>query len=124
MFDEQVTIEGFHTTFYGLTNCQTINLSSWNIVDNNTSASYGFADCPNLVNLNLGNNVTLKGVHSMAFSGDISLSSESAVSIFNALADLSGTSSQTLRLPSEVIARLTSDQISIATNKNWSVTAM
>ena len=68
----------------------------------------------------------VKLVHSShifeAFSSDISLSPESAVSIFNALADLSGTDSQTLHLPSQVIARLTPDQISIATNKNWSVT--
>ena len=121
VFDEQVNIGGFTSTFQGLTNCQTINLSSWNLVDNNNVASWGFADCPNLVNLNLGNNITLKGVHAGAFSSDISLSPESAVSIFNALADLSGASSQTLHLPSEVIARLTPDQISIATNKNWSV---
>ncbi len=123
VFEEQITISGFNSTFQGLTNCTTINLSSWNLVDNNTMASYGFADCPNLVNLNLGNNITLKGVHGLTFNGDISLSSESAVSIFNALADLSGTDSKTLYLPSEVIARLTSNQISIATNKNWSVTA-
>ena len=122
VFDEQVTIGGFVDTFKGLTNCRTINLSSWNLVDNDTSSAFGFADCPNLVNLNFGNNVTLKGVHAGAFSSDISLSPESAVSIFNALADLSGTDSKTLRLPSEVIARLTSDQISIATNKNWNVT--
>ena len=123
VFDEQVTINGFVRTFQGLTNCQTINLSSWNLVDNDTSSAFGFADCSNLVNLDLGNNITLKGVHGGAFGGDISLSSESAVSIFNALADLSGTNSKTLRLPSQVIARLTSSQISIATNKNWSVTA-
>ena len=122
MFDEQVTIGGFVDTFKGLSNCQTINLSSWNLVDNNTSSAFGFADCPNLVNLDLGNNITLKGVHAGAFSSDISLSPESAVSIFNALADLSGASSQTLKLPSQVIARLTSSQISIATNKNWNVT--
>ena len=70
----------------------------------------------------MGNNITLNGVHSLAFDGDIALSQESAVSILNALADLSGTNSQTLKLPSEVIARLTSNQISIATNKNWNVT--
>ena len=122
VFDEQVTIDGFTSTFHGLTNCRTINLSSWNLVDNNITASFGFADCPNLVNLDLGNNITLKGVHAGAFSSDISLSPESAVSIFNALADLSGASSQTLHLPSEVIARLTPSQISIATNKNWNVT--
>ena len=57
----------------------------------------------------------------LAFYGDISLSPESAVSIFNALADLTGTDSKTLYLPSEVIARLTPDQISIATNKNWTL---
>ena len=122
VFDIRATIKGFTSTFHGLTNCRTINLSSWNLIDNNTTASFGFADCPNLVNLDLGNNITLKGVHGGAFSGDISLSAESAVSIFNALADLSGTSSQTLKLPSQVIARLTSSQISIATNKNWNVT--
>ncbi len=121
VFENQIAISGFNDTFQRLTNCTTINLSSWNLVDNNTTASTGFADCPNLVNLNLGNNITLNGVHSFAFGGDIALSPESAVSIFNALADLSGTDSQTLYLQSEVIARLTSDQISIATNKNWSV---
>ena len=121
VFEEQVTISGFNSTFNGLTNCTTINLSSWNLVDNNTIAASGFAKCPNLVNLNLGNNITLKGVHSLAFYGDISLSSESAVSIFNALADSTGTDSKTLHLPSEVIARLTPDQISIATNKNWTL---
>lgn len=123
VFEEQVTIDGFNSVFKGLTNCTTINLSSWNLVDNNTMASTGFADCPNLVNLNLGNNITLNSVHALAFGGDIALSPESAVNIFNALADLSGTDSQILYLESEVIARLTSDQISIATNKNWSVVA-
>ena len=121
VFEEQVTIDGLNSVFKELTNCTTINLSSWNFVDNNNMSSTGFADCPNLVNLNLGNNITLKGVHSLAFGGDIALSPESAVSIFNALADLSRTDSQTLYLESEVINRLTSDQISIATNKNWSV---
>ena len=121
VFEEQITITGFNSTFGSLTNCQTINLSSWNLVDNNTMAYNGFGNCPNLVNLNLGNNITLKGVHGLAFYGDISLSPESAVSIFNALADLIGTDSKTLYLPSEVIARLTPDQISIATNKNWTL---
>ncbi len=123
VFENQIAISGFNGTFQRLTNCTTINLSSWNLVNSSATASFGFADCPNLVNLNLGNNFTFKGVHGGEFSSDTALSQESAVNILNALADLSGTDSKTLYLPSQVIARLTPSQISIATNKNWNVTA-
>ena len=49
------------------------------------------------------------------------LTVESLVSILNALEDKSGTDSETLRIGSQNLAKLSSSQIAIATNKNWTV---
>ena len=52
---------------------------------------------------------------------DSHLTVESLVSILNALEDKTGTSSETLRIGSQNLAKLNSSQIAIATNKNWTL---
>ena len=49
------------------------------------------------------------------------LTVESLVNILNALEDKTGTSSETLRIGSQNLAKLNSSQIAIATNKNWTL---
>ena len=56
--------------------------------------------------------------HSTSFSNDKKLSRESLLSILNNLSVVSG---ETLTLGSVNLAKLTDDDIAIATNKGWSV---
>jgi hypothetical protein len=51
----------------------------------------------------------------------VSLHIDSLISIINALDDLTGQGSKTLTLGSENLSKLSSDQIAIAVNKNWTV---
>ena len=64
-------------------------------------------------------------MHGMKVSFNLSnstlLSESELVKIFNNLADLTNSSSQTLTLGTTLLAKLTDEEKSIATNKNWTL---
>lgn len=61
----------------------------------------------------------LRGI---SFSATDKLSDESIQSIINGLADLTGQTAQTLDLHANIILKLTDEQLTQISNKNWSVT--
>lgn len=78
--------------------------------------SYAFQSCTALEVVMVG-----KG-----FEADLTINSslltvDSMVSMFENLADLTGLSSKTLTIGTENLSKLSSDQLSIALNKNWNV---
>ena len=58
---------------------------------------------------------------SFNISNSTLLSSSELVKIFNNLADLTNSSSQTLTLGTTLLAKLTDEEKAIATNKNWTL---
>lgn len=102
--------------------------------------NYAVASCLSLTNVFLPN--TFKDIGPYAFSGSNNLenvtlekdfncrlnlspsskfSAETIVSWLNALADRTGDTAYTLTIGSTNIAKLTAEQIAIATNKNWNL---
>ena len=106
-------------TSYVFSACTKLNtiekiISSENTVWNSTS----FYNCVALVN------ITFEGVvaKSITLENSTLLSAESAVSLFNALKDLTGTDlSYTVTFSTALVNRLTDEQKAIATNKGWTL---
>ena len=106
-------------TSYVFSACTKLNtiekiISSENTVWNSTS----FYNCVALVN------ITFEGVVAKPITLENStlLSAESAVSLFNALKDLTGTDlSYTVTFSTALVNRLTDEQKAIATNKGWTL---
>ena len=97
-------------------NTENINfdLSNLDISHVTSGADKAFNYLPNVVDFKFG-----KGwQHSTSFADDKKLSRESLLSIINNLEVVSG---ETLTLGSVNLAKLTDDDIAIATNKGWSV---
>ena len=55
------------------------------------------------------------------FTSFPNLSADSLVKMINALKDLNGSSAKSLTIGETNLAKLTSEQIAIATNKNWTL---
>ena len=99
--------------FYGCLRLATIHLpSSLTSVANNA-----FFACGSLFNVTLGNdfNCTLNISYSALYSHDTILS------WFNALADRTGQIAYTLTIGATNIAKMTAEEIAIATSKNWNI---
>lgn len=99
--------------FY-ISNATTVDLSNLTITQITLGAEIAFNNLPNVVDFKLGSGWQ----YSTSFSNDKKLSRESLLSIINNLEVVSG---QTLTLGSINLAKLTDDDIAIATNKGWSV---
>jgi hypothetical protein len=101
---------------------------------------YAFNSCNVLKYLNLPNSIrstgylALVGCTSLEFvtlengfncrlniSSSTKFSAETLVAMFEALADLTGQEAKTLTIGSTNLAKLTEEQIAIATNKNWTL---
>lgn len=106
----------FSEMFYGCTNLVSLDISSWDTSnsDPESGISKMFDDCINLTNLN-----SCPFYYSINFYGSQKLTHDSLMSIINNLGTVS--SSQTLTIGQTNIAKLTSDEIAIATNKGWTV---
>lgn len=78
------------------------------------SAIYG---CDVLTNIELQNGFDA----SCNFSNCTALTKTSMVAMFNALKNLKGSTAKSITLGSTNLAKLTEDEIAIATNKNWTV---
>ena len=91
-----------------------LDLSNLDIGHVTLGANTAFNNLPNVVDFKFGSGWQ----YSTSFSNDRKLSRESLLSIINNLEVVSG---QTLTLGSVNLAKLTDDDIAIATNKGWSV---
>ena len=110
-------------------NLTTLDLSSFN-TSAVTSMSYMFDSCSNLSTIigthtleevQAGTIKALKGTKvSLALYSPL-LERASILALFYGLADLTGKTKQTITLHATAKARLTSEDIKIATDKNWDV---
>lgn len=101
---------------FNMPNATTVDLSHLDIshADTSLGTASAFNSLSNVVDFKFGNGWQ----HSTSFSNDKKLSRESLLSIINNLSIVSG---QTLTLGSVNLAKLTDDEIAIATSKGWSV---
>lgn len=125
--------------FSGCTNLESV------IISNSVTSigNYAFADCTNLKSITISNSVI--SISDTAFRGSlnitdiklgqgfnapltlsswwgtIQLTADVMVSMFEALADLTGQTAKTLTLGATNLAKLTDTQKQIATNKNWNL---
>lgn len=114
---ESVTISNSVTTIgnQAFANCTSLTSIT---IPNSVTVVGGmcFANCP-LQNIVLGNNFNATGLWFIYNN----LSVDVMVSMFEALADLTGQTAKTLTLGATNLAKLTDEQKQIATNKNWNL---
>lgn len=121
------TMGGMFDNCDGLT---TLDLSSFD-TSAVTNMMYMFYDCSKLTTI-IGTHTleevqagTVKAMRGLKVSLDLSysplLERASILALFYGLADLTGSTKQTIRLHSTAKARLTAEDIKIATDKNWDV---
>lgn len=114
---ESVTISNSVTTIgnQAFANCTSLTSIT---IPNSVTVVGGmcFANCP-LQNIVLGNNFNATGLWFIYNN----LSVDVIVSMFEALADLTGQTAKTLTLGATNLAKLTAEQIQIATAKNWNL---
>lgn len=103
--------------FYNCTSLTTLDMSGIDLINATASSSLGsaFAGCKALTDFVAPKNIS----QSISFSECTNLTHTSLMSIINNLATVS--SKKTLTLGSTNKAKLTSDEIAIATAKNWTV---
>ena len=116
--------------FYVCTKLTTLDLSSFNTAAV-TNMMYMFYDCTNLTTIigthtleevQAGTVKAMKGTkESLNLSYSPLLERASILALFYGLADLTGNTKQTISLHATAKARLTADDIKIATDKNWDV---
>ena len=108
----------------------TLDLSSFN-TSAVTNMDFMFYDCGNLTTIigthtleevQAGTVKALRGLKiSISFSDSPNLERASILALFYGLADLTGNTKETIRLHGTAKARLTAEDIKIATDKNWDV---
>lgn len=117
----------------GCDNLETIDLSSCSFA-NVINCSYAFLWCPKLIDLKLNENHNLGQAfstsqsenyvdYSLQFYKTLNLSRESLLGIINGLYDIAtaGVKPQQLTLTATNLAKLTADEIAIATSRGWTV---
>ena len=77
-----------------------------------------FQYCRNLENVTFENGFNCSGLN---LSASTKFSVDTMIAMFNALADRTGLSAYTLKLGNTNLAKLTNEQIAIATEKNWTL---
>lgn len=119
--------------FLGCSNLVDLNMINLNM-EKVTDINYMFDGCTKLTNLqfpkNLGRGyLTTQNANYQKYSLDLRnsklLTHESLLSILNNVYDIKshGVAEQSIKLSSESLAKLTADEIAIATNKGWTVTS-
>lgn len=81
---------------------------------NLTDMRYFLSGCTSLININITHSKLSFDMSAFIYLNHISL-----LNIINGLVDLSSLTSQTLTLGATLLAKLTTDEKAIATNKNW-----
>ena len=138
-------VDSISNIFYNCDNLRYINLNNWNVSNvvsmNNlffscgsvvsiflnqwdmravTSVSSMFYNCRNLINLSMEGAILPKiDLDNWGLSTCTALTIVSLESVLNALPQLPDGTSYTCSLGSTNLAKLTDEQIAIATNKNW-----
>jgi surface protein len=122
-------VTGMNNTFDNCLLLQTLDVSSWN-ASNITSASNPFYRCIALQSL-IGNRTiddvlanNIGALNGLKIGLDLSytiLDRASLRAVINGLSNLTGQTTQTLRLGGALIAKITEEDIAIATNKNWTL---
>lgn len=111
------------SVFEGCTSLKTVYLPSSITTDTNGSLSatsssyYAFYGCTALEDVQLGNDWNI----SLRLNVSENLTVKSMTAMFEALKDLTDDTAKTLTLGSTNLAKLTDEQIAIATNKNWTL---
>jgi surface protein len=124
-------VKRIDSIFYSCSELEMLDLTNWD-VSNVENISFAFGACRKLSSLVgyrsidevITNNITaLKGLKvSSYFSlNDTILDRASLRAVINGLADLTGQTAQKLTLGATLIAKLTDEDIAIATNKNWTI---
>lgn len=114
------------TAEYFLQNCSSLSsldVSGWDM-SACTNMSYMFYHCTYLSTLLGGSQdkpAALLGTKVALAVSSCPLDKASLLAIINGLADLTGKTQQTLVLGTSNKAKLTADEIAIATNKNWNI---
>ena len=125
MFDTSL-ISDVDNMFNGCTNLTTVPTLDCSSVNN---ISYAFNNCSSLIQLggftNLGvafTSTSSAGNRTLNLGAATNLTVESVLNVFNSIADISTlNASSIIYLPTSVYNNLTSDEISIATSKGWTV---
>lgn len=109
---------GFMLTSYNYTSLPSTleKLQLPNTITYMASTSGLLSNCSNLTEIILENGFSYPLV-----CNNCPLTQQSLVNMFNALADLTGEQAQTLAIGSANLAKLTNEQIAIATEKNWTL---
>ena len=95
------------------------SLTSVTLPDSVTSiGNWTFYDCSSLENVTFEEDFQCNGLN---LSASTKFSVDTMIAMFNALADLTGQQAKTLTLGSTNLAKLTNEQIAIATEKNWTL---
>lgn len=123
-------VTNMSSMFSSCDNLTTLDLSSFN-TSAVTNMMYMFYNCSNLATIigthtieevQAGTIKALKGTkESINLSYSPLLERASILALFYGLADLTGKTKQTIRLHATAKARLTAEDIKIATDKNWNV---
>lgn len=123
-------VTNFWWTFYGCSKLTTLDMTGWDM-SSATDTSYTFGRCGALTTLigshtleevEAGTVTTMNGLKiGISLSASPKLDRKSLLAVIKGLADLTGATSQTLTLGSTLKAKLTSDDIAIATGKNWAI---
>lgn len=115
--------------FYKCLELEMLDLTMWNVL-NLTDASYMFGICNKLLSLIgnrtiedvLANNICALNGLKVALSLNYTILDRASLrAVINGLADLTGQTTQTLTIGAKLIAKLTDEDIAIATNKNWTI---
>ena len=107
---------------YAFNNCRIlagINMASFDL-SALTTVTNCFAGCEKLINLSFGYDLNIAFDDSQLYLRNL-LSVDSLISILNGLKDRTGLDTLTAKIGSTNLAKLTPEQVQIATDKNWSV---
>lgn len=114
---------------FSLTKIKSLDLTNWE-VNSAVNMDYIFWRLPSLKSVVgdrtiedvLENNISaIKNCHSELVLNETSIDRASLRALINGLADLTGQTAQTLKLGATLMAKLTEEDIAIATNKNWTI---
>ena len=95
------------------------SLANVTIPNSVTSIGAGaFSSCTKLTSVTLGNGFNANGLD---LSASTKYTADTIVSWLNAFADRTGQTAYTLKIGATNKAKLTTEQLAIATNKNWSI---
>jgi surface protein len=122
-------VTNMYAIFGGCSSLQSLDVSGWN-VSSVTNTSRMFENCKQLQTLIgnrtiedvIANNISALNGLKVALELYLTILDRASLrAVINGLADLTGQTTQTLRLGGALIAKITEEDIAIATAKNWTI---